>query len=379
MNRYSLILLLMLGISASLAKAGCLDQPNLRGVNSAGAEFNSKKLPGIADKDYTYPTLGELTYIAAQGANVIRLPFRWERLQPTLFAPLNAAEQARLQYTVDMATTLGLCVIFDAHNYAKYADQALANNTNLQNAFVDFWLRTANAFPATSHIAFGLMNEPKNIAIGDWAILAKRTLASLRSAGSQHLLLVAGGNWSGLHDWFVVRDGHSNANAFADLRDPLNRTLIEVHQYADANYSGTGTECLAAEHFDPRFQAIAAWAQEHQHQLFLGEFGVAQNPTCLATLAHFLNLMDNPIWRGWTYWATGRWWGSYPLALNTNSLTPSLQWPLLQEHFLQSQVRFYNGDAENGDKIDDNINDDLNDNIDKPDTQPKPPEYNPPE
>lgn len=344
MKWLSLILLLTLGLYASLTRAGCLDQTYLRGVNSAGAEFNSKKLPGIANKDYTYPTAAELNYIAAQGANVIRLPFRWERLQPALFAPLDAAEQARLQDTLDMAATRGLCVILDVHNYAKYADQALANNSNLQNAFVDLWLRIASTFPSSSHIAFGLMNEPRYIPIGDWAALAKRTLASLRNAGSQHLILVAGGHWSGLHDWFVVRDGHSNASAFANLRDPLNRTLIEVHQYADANYSGTGTECLAAEHFDSRFQLIVAWAQEHQQTLFLGEFGVAQNPTCLATLEHFLNLMDNPTWRGWTYWATGRWWGNYPLALNTNSPTPSPQWPLLQAHFLQGHANGLAGD-----------------------------------
>lgn len=342
MNQIRMILVFLSLINVSMtATAGCLDTGRLTGVNTAGPEFNSSKIPGIPDKDYTYPTATELVFIANQGANIIRLPFRWERLQPTLFGPLNTAEQARIQNTLNTAAAQDLCVILDVHNYAQYADQVLADNPNLQDAFVDLWLRIASAFSSTSHTALGLMNEPSYMPISEWASLAKRTLARLRQTGSQHLILVPGGHWSGVHDWFVVRGTHSNATAFADLHDPLKRTLIEAHQYADANYSGTGMECLPADHFAPRFQLISEWAEEHQHQLFLGEFGVAQNPSCLATLDQFLNFMADKPWRGWTYWATGRWWGSYPMALNTDAIAPSPQWSLLQAHFLQNEGHIY--------------------------------------
>lgn len=340
----TLLLAGVLSVSIT-AKAGCLEQNRLTGVNVAGAEFNSSKLPGKADKDYTYPSATELSFIAIQGANTIRLPFRWERLQPTLLAPLDSAEQARIQSTLNTAASLGLCVILDVHNYAKYSDQKLADNPDLQDAFVDLWQRIATAFPSTAYTAFGLMNEPSSMPIAEWATLAKRTLASLRSTGSQHLILVPGGNWSGVHDWFAVRGEHSNATAFADLHDPLKRTLIEAHQYADSNYSGTHEECLPADHFNTRFQALSDWAEEHEQKLFLGEFGMAPTPNCLATLERFLDLMADAPWHGWTYWAAGRWWGNYPFALNTNAVTPSPQWALLQVHFLQSQIQTDQGES----------------------------------
>ncbi|RZA00362.1 MAG: hypothetical protein EOO68_11395 [Moraxellaceae bacterium] len=79
-----------------VSAAGCLDAPRLTGINQAGAEFNSTKLPGEIHKDYTYPVAADLAFIAAQGANVIRLPIRWERIQPTVLTPLNPAELLRL-------------------------------------------------------------------------------------------------------------------------------------------------------------------------------------------------------------------------------------------------------------------------------------------
>jgi endoglucanase len=170
--------LLLLGVLATplWAAATCLDQERLTGVNLSGAEFNSSKLPGTPYKDYTFPTEAELTYIAAQGANVIRLPFRWERIQPTPKGELAAAEMKRLQNTVVSANTKGLCVILDMHNYAKYFSQTLNGDAALQNAFVDVWKRLAVVFNDPKQTVFGLMNEPSYLPREEWASLAKRTL-----------------------------------------------------------------------------------------------------------------------------------------------------------------------------------------------------------
>ncbi len=53
------------------------------GVNLAGAEFNSARRPGTLYKDYTYPAATDYAYFAGQHMNIVRLPFLWERLQPT--------------------------------------------------------------------------------------------------------------------------------------------------------------------------------------------------------------------------------------------------------------------------------------------------------
>ncbi len=55
------------------------------GVNLAGAEFGSAS--GVYGTSYIYPTASELDYFKSEGITLIRLPFMWERAQPTLGGP----------------------------------------------------------------------------------------------------------------------------------------------------------------------------------------------------------------------------------------------------------------------------------------------------
>lgn len=331
------LLLASLGIAAPGAVANCLDAPRLTGVNLAGAEFNAKKLPGVIFKNYVYPNSTELAYIAAQGANVIRLPFRWERIQPQLNGTLDPAEFTRLQTTINQARMHGLCVLLDVHNYAEYYGEPITTDA-LQDAFVALWLKLATQLGNPEYVAFGLMNEPAHMPLPDWAKLAKRTLAALRTAGADNLVIVGGGDWNGLHSWFKKKNGQSNAEAFAGLSDPLKRTVIEVHQYADTYYSGMALDCYPPEHFEGKFALISQWAKDNQLQLFLGEFGMAATAPCLQTLERFLQLMQGSEWKGWTYWAAGSWWGSYAFALNTNAAAPSPQWAYLKTWFYRPEA-----------------------------------------
>lgn len=303
-------------IASGGAAAACLDDGPLVGVNIAGAEFNSKKLPGVMNKDYVYPSAEDLKYFASKGATAIRLPFRWERAQRTLMGELDPAEMSAMEKTIAAATQLGLCVILDAHNYATYYGNPIGSAEVPNDAFFDFWTRMGRRFPDPSQVAFGLMNEPKNLLIAQWAALAQATVQNLRSAGVQHLLMVSGGRWSGVHEWSKLFSGTSNAASFAPLSDPLQRAVIEVHQYADTYYSGTGTDCHPPSRFDNMFAVISDWARTNNQKLFLGEFGTPATEPCLATLDHLVALSsDRAVWRGWAYWAAGRWWGSYPLSI----------------------------------------------------------------
>jgi endoglucanase len=155
------LICLTLTFFVSVAHANtCLSSPRLTGVNIAGAEFNAKRLPGVIFKDYTYPKDSELAYIAAQGANVIRLPFRWERLQPEPNKPFNGDELKRLKNTVNKASAQGLCVILDVHNYAEYYGESFEDKPALESAFIDLWRRLAKEFTDPTQTIFGLMNEP---------------------------------------------------------------------------------------------------------------------------------------------------------------------------------------------------------------------------
>ncbi|MBT9590096.1 MAG: glycoside hydrolase family 5 protein [Thiobacillus sp.] len=301
---------------APAVAANCDANIALKGVNLAGAEFNGSKLPGVLYKDYIYPNKAEFDYFASIGMKVFRLPFRWERLQPALFGEFDSAELENIVSAVALAKAHGMCVILDVHNYGTYRGNAIGTTDVPVKAFVDLWTRLAAKFNEPAVTAFGLMNEPFKLSIEQWAGTAQQTVNAIRKQGAENLILVSGGRWSGVHEWEKLKSGVSNADAFAHFKDPLKRTWIEVHQYADPYYSGTGETCVPADSFTKMFDNITRWAKTHDQRLFLGEFGTPSNQACLDALdAMLAQMKDAQIWRGWTYWAAGSWWGSYPLSI----------------------------------------------------------------
>mgnify|MGYP000126630773 CR=1 FL=1 len=324
----------LIALVAPVAAASCDANVALKGVNIAGAEFNGNKLPGVLYKDYIYPNKTELDHFASIGVDVIRLPFRWERLQPALFGELDAAELTNIVSTVALAKAQGVCVILDVHNYGAYRGKALGTTEVPVKAFIDLWTRLAARFNEPAVTAFGLMNEPSKLPIDQWADAAQQTVTAIRQGGAKNLMLVSGGRWSGVHDWEKPIGGTSNAAAFANFQDPLKRTLIEVHQYADTNYSGTGKTCLPAENFATMFTNITRWAKTNDQKLFLGEFGTPASQQCLEALDAILAQMnDAAVWRGWTYWAAGSWWGSYPLSIEPKNGQDAPQTAVLKKYF----------------------------------------------
>jgi hypothetical protein len=117
----------------------------LIGVNLAGAEFappydtvdghrTSNPDPGVFGTNYTYPTHVEIDYYAAKGMSVLRLPFLWERLQPTQLGELDVVELGHLDDVVSYATGKGLKIEIEPHNYG-YGFGTLIGSTQTPNSF----------------------------------------------------------------------------------------------------------------------------------------------------------------------------------------------------------------------------------------------------
>ena len=139
-----------------------------RGVNLAGAEFGSA-LPGTYGVDYIYPNNDELDYYESKNLNLIRLPFRWERIQPTLGAALDSAELARINAVVTAAEARGMTVVLDLHNYGRYTqagvERTLGDGVLTSTHLADVWTRLATYFQGRS-VWYGLMNEPHDLPGG---------------------------------------------------------------------------------------------------------------------------------------------------------------------------------------------------------------------
>lgn len=323
------------------ARVGCGDgvspQPatlRWRGVSLAGGEFAPEKLPGTYDTDFTYPTVASVAYYKAKGMNTVRLPFRWERLQPVLNQGFDGAEMGRLANFVGQVTSTGVTVVLDPHNYARYRGQLIGSGAVPNAAFADFWTRLANQFKGNDKVVFGLMNEPHTMPTEQWVAAANAGIAAIRATGATQVITVPGNAWTGAHSWNSSGYGTPNAIAMKNIVDPGRNMVIEVHQYLDADSSGTDATCTSATIGSERVAAFTAWLRENGHRALLGEFGGAANATCHQAIDNLLSHLEanGDVWAGWTWWAGGPWWGNYMFSIEPANGADKPQMTVLAPH-----------------------------------------------
>jgi endoglucanase len=298
---------------AQSGKTHKTNEPFLAGVNIAGAEFNGRKIPGLPNKDYFYPSKATIDYFASKGMTTIRVPFLWERLQPQLDGALDAAEFRRLDDVVRYANAKGLYVVLDVHNYAAYRRNVIGSPDVPVAALAGLWGPLAAQYKANTKVGFGLMNEPKGLPTETWLAAANAAIAAIRQSGANNLVFVPGNGWTGAHSWLSHGYGTSNAEVMPGVVDPAGHYVYEVHQYLDSNYSGTHPECRNETVGVTTLTAFTAWLRQQGKRGFLGEFGAGTDATCMAALDAMLKFIDDnrDVWVGWTYWAAGAWPPSY--------------------------------------------------------------------
>ncbi|MDQ2687620.1 MAG: glycoside hydrolase family 5 protein [Armatimonadota bacterium] len=303
------------------------------GVSLSGGEFGKAK-NALYGKSFTYPTPAEMDYFASKGVNIIRLPFHWEVLQPKLSAPLDPTEFARFQTVVNAATAKGLTVILDPHNSARYNGQIVGTADVPATAFADFWGRLAAPFAQNPRVWFGLMNEPHDMPSAQWLGAANAAIASIRKAGAKNLILVPGNNWTGAHSW-VGSGPDANSTVMLGVQDPTNHYIYEVHQYFDADSSGTKPTVVSPTIGVERLTKFTDWCRAHHAQAFLGEIGAADSPEAAQTTENTLAYMEKnrDVWTGFTWWAAGPWWGNYMFTLEPKDGQDRPQMAVLRPHF----------------------------------------------
>ncbi len=301
------------------------------GTNLSGGEFGDVH-PGKAPvygKDFVYPNEGESAYFASKGMNVIRLPFRWEVLQPTPKTPLVLAEEQRLRDVVAAATKKNLVVLLDPHNYARYYGKVIGGPDVSDADFADFWGRLAGDFRGNPRVWFGLMNEPHDMPTPQWFDAANAAVAAIRKAGAKNLILVPGNGWSGAHSW--VESGN---DLLLKIVDPAHHYAFEAHQYLDADNSGSHPEVVSATVGSERLRAFTDWCRRHHQRAFLGEFGTAASDTGRQAIGDMLTMMEKnrDVWIGYTWWSAGPWWGNYMFTIEPDKGADRPQMGYLQPH-----------------------------------------------
>lgn len=185
---------------------------------------------------------------------LVRIPFRWERIQPQLGRNLDSRELGRLKAVVDRArrsradSPQKMKVILDLHNFGAYYEAPNSRTNGRRRDFrernfgrylVDVWQRLSSEFRAVPDVYYGLMCEPVDAQTGvtssaatrAWELASQQIVDKIRSAGDNKLIIVSGYYWSGVKNW-------NSQHLRGWITDRQNNFLYEAHHYWDSDSSG---------------------------------------------------------------------------------------------------------------------------------------------
>jgi len=206
----------------------------------------SNAYPGDVGHYFHYDGLKTMTYLKQHGMEVVRIPFRWERMQPMPYGELDPTQLANLRTMVRAAAAAGLPVILDMHNFAGYyaydgtkgVRRAIGSAELPISAFTDAWSKIATEFKAEPNIyALDLMNEPVGMPTAApeklWEQASQAAVDAIRATGETRLLMIGGYDWSGMKNWATLHPA-------AWIVDPAatDNIMYEAHQYFDSRNSG---------------------------------------------------------------------------------------------------------------------------------------------
>lgn len=283
------------------------------GINIACADFGSV-FPGTYNKDYTYPTDSDLIYWQKQGLRLVRMPFRWERLQHGLGEELNRHDLDKMKDFVEAAQKRDMMVLLDLHNYCrrfKDGEQQIIGTHGITNEhYAGFWKKIAWEFKGFDNIyGYGLMNEPHDLPDSlSWFNMAQLAIDSIRTVDTKNAIFVGGNSWSSAKRWL------SESDTLKYLKDPADNLIFEAHCYFDKDGSGTYKYSYEEEEGSPEkgvelVSSFVTWLKENELRGFVGEYGIPDSdPRWETTLDNFLAYLSENGVNG-TYWASGPWWG----------------------------------------------------------------------
>lgn len=292
------------------------------GVNLAGAEFgHGSKIPGEVNVDYFYPTIEDLDYWKSKNLTLLRVPFKWERIQHEVNGELTVAEVEVLKKMLKQAEDRGLKVILDLHNYGR---RKIENTTYIIGhdslsieAFSTFWGKLAKELKGyeNSIYGYGLMNEPHDMLPNTpWVKIAQAAIFEIRKQDMKTPIVIGGNHWSSADRWKDVSD------ELKYLYDPVHNLIFEAHVYFDNDASGVYKNSYDVEKANPyigveRLRPFVKWLQENNLRGFVGEYGIpANDERWMVCLDYMLDYMQKHNVNG-TYWAAGARWNNYILGV----------------------------------------------------------------
>jgi aryl-phospho-beta-D-glucosidase BglC (GH1 family) len=279
------------------------------GVNMSGAEFSTAMYPNN-------PV--DWQYYEEKGLNLIRVPFKWERIQSQLGGQIDVSQ---LKEVVNIGVSRGMQVMIDMHNYgrgkANGSDYVIGATENVTiEHFADVWRKLATEFKDLHLWGYDIMNEPHDMGTSSWFQIAQAAINAIREVDTETPIVIEGNNWASADTW------PTSSNTLKDLVDPSNKIIYEAHCYFDSDASGTYKGSYTVEVGSnsqvaiTRLSHFVNWLKTNKKIGMIGELGVpGDDPRWLTMLDEACAyLKENKV--SLTYWSGGRHWGSYILGVH---------------------------------------------------------------
>ena len=261
----------------------------------------------VAWTDYNIP---DPTVITKAGLDIARLPIKSERFYA---AP---GYQATLINLVKSLTGARVMVVIDPHDFGNTWNTATSGWNNIGSApgtgllmqlLKDVFALLKAAGIDEDMLCMGLQNEP-GTSLTDYQFMAtcwQPAVGLLRAAGYTGWIEVP---VNGSQEAYKVSPSSPYGSSVAD---PLNRTLLGLHDYGDASNEGLGDASAGPAEMAGRFSGAIAWFRESgAKQGFAGlsasEFGTAStDPVSTADFANQVGLFQaapDAVWAAiaWT-------------------------------------------------------------------------------
>jgi endoglucanase len=270
-----------------------------------------------------------LDYLKGKGMNLIRFPFRWERIQRELNGELYAEEIQLMKNLINGANERNMKIFIDMHNFGRRGrseydlDLIDGNNSPVtRHHLADAWKKLALEFKDLNLWGYDLMNEPHDMANSNsWFIIAQEVIDSIRTVDMNTPIIICGDRWSSAYHWPGSSDNLKNLN------DPADKLIYQAHLYFDANESGTYNGTYASENATPqtgvnRATPFVNWLKANNKKGFLGEYGFpvysdgskqTDEEKWALVLDNMLKYLQENAVTG-TYWSTGTRWGRNKLS-----------------------------------------------------------------
>jgi endoglucanase len=260
--------------------------------------------------------------IAERGFDSVRIPIRWSThaaleepytLDPDFFE--------RVDWAVENALSRDLAVVINFHHY----EEIFSDPEGHQERFLSLWQQVAAHYQAYSpDLYFEILNEPHDkLDAKHWNRLLVSALDIIRDTNPERMVIIGPPEWNGVHQLRAL-----------ELPDADRNIIVTFHYYEPYHFTHQGAEWaegsqswlgLTWEGSDRQKNDItraldgaAAWAEEHDRPIYLGEFGAYSKADIDSRVRWTRFVAQSAAERdmSWAYWEFCAGFGVYDPDLN---------------------------------------------------------------